>query len=92
MEIILCILCCIITTLLICHFIYKKDKYISSGLRCVVNGGLVGMFIPFSIILLYDHFNKPTAMDVYQGNTILEYNVVNGVKVDSVVIWKENVK
>ena len=32
--------------------------------------------------------NKPSAMDVYQGKTTLEYKVVNGEKVDSCVIWK----
>lgn len=30
----------------------------------------------------------PTAMDVYQGKTTLEYKVVDNVKVDSVVIFK----
>ena len=30
----------------------------------------------------------PTAMDVYQGRTTLEYKVVDDVKVDSVVIFK----
>lgn len=33
---------------------------------------------------------KPTAMDVYQGKTTLEYKVVDGVKVDSIVILKNN--
>ena len=28
-------------------------------------------------------------MDVYQGKTTLKYEVVNGVKVDSCVIWKD---
>jgi hypothetical protein len=27
-------------------------------------------------------------MDVYQGKTILEYTVRDGVKIDSVVVWK----
>ena len=31
---------------------------------------------------------KPTAMDVYQGKTTLEYKVVDGVKTDSMVIKK----
>lgn len=30
-----------------------------------------------------------TPMDVYQGKTTLEYTIVDGVKVDSCVIWKE---
>lgn len=33
---------------------------------------------------------KPTAMDVYQGKTTLEYKVVDGIKIDSVVVWKKD--
>ena len=29
-------------------------------------------------------------MDVYQGNTTLEYTVVNGIKTDSTVIWNKD--
>lgn len=31
---------------------------------------------------------KSSAMDVYQGKTTLEYKVVDGEKVDSVVVFK----
>lgn len=31
---------------------------------------------------------KPTAMDVYQGKTTLEYKMVDGVRTDSMVIFK----
>ena len=31
---------------------------------------------------------KPTTMDVYQGKTTLEYKMVDGVKTDSMVIFK----
>lgn len=30
----------------------------------------------------------PSAMDVYQGKTALQYTVVDGVKIDSVVVFK----
>lgn len=33
---------------------------------------------------------KPKAMDVYQGKTTLEYTIRDGVKIDSVVVFKEN--
>lgn len=42
---------------------------------------LVGLF------LSYESRNTPTALNVYQGKTILEYKVVDDVKVDSVVIF-----
>lgn len=32
----------------------------------------------------------PKAIDVYQGKTTLEYTIVDGVKVDSVVVFKDN--
>lgn len=32
----------------------------------------------------------PTAMDVYQGKTTIEYTMRDGIKVDSVVVFKEN--
>lgn len=32
--------------------------------------------------------NKPTAIEVYQGKTTLEYKIVNGLVIDSVVIYK----
>ena len=35
---------------------------------------------------------KPTAMDVYQGKTTLEYKVINNVKIDSVVVFNNNEK
>ena len=31
----------------------------------------------------------PTAMDVYQGKTTLEYKMVDGEKTDSVVVFKK---
>lgn len=33
---------------------------------------------------------RPTAMDVYQGKTTLEYTIIDGIKVDSIVVFKEN--
>lgn len=32
----------------------------------------------------------PTAMDVYQGKTTLQYTIVDGIKIDSVVVFKKN--
>ena len=50
-------------------------------------GGLFGVIIPAVAIS-----NCPTPMDVYQGKTTLKYEVVDGVKVDSIVIWKDDFK
>ena len=43
-------------------------------------------------IILYSDYsdNCMTPMDVYQGKITIEYKVVDGVKVDSTVVWKNN--
>lgn len=50
---------------------------------CVIETGIVSDIIAEP---------KPKAMDVYQGKTTLEYTIRDGVKVDSVVVWKEEMK
>lgn len=40
-------------------------------------------------VVEHDKANKPSAMDVYQGKTTLEYTVVDGVIKDSTVVWKD---
>ena len=47
-------------------------------------------FIECSILVCIFSDPYPTAMDVYQGKTTLEYKVVDDVKVDSVVIFKND--
>lgn len=46
------------------------------------------LFIEIALIVYIIDDPNPTAMDVYKGKTTLEYKVVDGVKVDSVVIFK----
>ena len=44
--------------------------------------------IEVSLLSTYLKKPTPTAMDVYQGKTTLEYKMVDGVKTDSIVIFK----
>jgi energy-converting hydrogenase Eha subunit F len=37
-------------------------------------------------------YPSPTPMDVYSGKTTLEYTVVDGIKTDSCVVWKSDIK
>lgn len=37
---------------------------------------------------IIDAMSKPSAMDVYQGKTALQYTTVDGEKIDSVVVFK----
>lgn len=48
----------------------------------------ISAIIFFALYATYENGNIPTAMDVYQGKTTIEYKVVDDVKVDSVVIFK----
>lgn len=47
--------------------------------------------VAFCSVLVTDmiYKQKPQAMDVYQGKTTLEYKMVDGVKIDSCVVWKD---
>lgn len=62
----------------------------------IYDGDLNKFFVIICIIVLIclcanEMFiaNKPTAMDVYQGKTELEFTVVNGEAIDSTVIFKK---
>ena len=66
-------------------FTNNKDYRFISALLLVIS-----TVILIGLISSYENRNIPTAMDVYQGNTTLEYKVVDNVKVDSVVIFKND--
>jgi hypothetical protein len=34
--------------------------------------------------------SQPTAMDVYQGKTTLEYAIRDSIKIDSIVVFKDS--
>ena len=61
----------------------NKDNRVISAFLLVVSA-----IIFVALFSSYENKNTPTAMDVYQDKTTLEYKVVDGVKVDSVVIFK----
>lgn len=51
-------------------------------------GAVIIAFITFLCIIGLG-IDEPTAMDVYQGKTTLKYTVVDGIKQDSIVIFKK---
>jgi uncharacterized membrane protein SirB2 len=53
---------------------------------------VMGTYILSGGILMHQESHKPTAMDVYQGKTTLEYIIKDGVAVDSVVLFKNKEK
>ena len=54
-------------------------------------GGIIATLMVIEVNLLSNIIGKPTpsAIDVYQGKTTIEYTIRGGVKVDSVVVFKE---
>ena len=54
-------------------------------------GIAIGTLMTIEICLLSDIMGKPkpSAIDVYRGNTELEITSVNGTPIDSVVVFKE---
>lgn len=75
--------------LLTSHISGKKNCEFDAG---VTLGGVISilLFIETTLIVCIIDDPNPTAMDVYQDKTTLEYKVVDGVKVDSVVIFKND--
>ena len=57
----------------------------------VIMGGSIAMLMTIEVYLLADIIGdtKPSAIDVYRGNTELEITSVNGVPTDSMVVFKE---
>lgn len=72
---------CLVVT--ICFTRADSDSFV-----CCFGGTCAFLISLLVVAIIYDC--TPTAMEVYQGKTTLEYKVVDGVKVDSTVVWKNN--
>ena len=68
----------------------QKEPY-SFGFLC---GFAIFAFIALEIMCICGIISKsrPKAMDVYQGKTTIEYTIRDGVKVDSIVVYKDRIK
>ena len=64
-----------------------KDK--ENNLEYITLKMIILMAIGYIIAYTTYVVNKPTAMDVYQGKTTLEYTYRDGVAVDSIVVFKD---
>lgn len=56
-----------------------------------ISGCLSGMFT-LAILFAILSRDEVKPMDVYKGKTTLKYEVVDGIKVDSTVVWKDDFK
>jgi hypothetical protein len=55
-------------------------------------GIILSILIAIEVALLSSVLEdpRPTAMDVYQGKTTLEYTIRDSVKIDSIVVFKDS--
>lgn len=65
---------------MIASLIKGHDCICGFGLGIILTCGVVGIA----------YQEEPNAMDVYQGKTAIQYTIVDGVKVDSCVVYKKN--
>ena len=55
----------------------------------VINKIIFALILGTLLIGSAYYFSKPTALDVYQGKTTLQYTIIDGIKTDSIVIFKD---
>ena len=60
----------------------------------VIMGGIIATLMVIEVNLLADIIGepKPSAIDVYRGNTELEITSVNGTPIDTVVVFKKELQ
>ena len=51
---------------------------------------IILLVIELCLAVIIKEKTTPSALDVYQGKTTIEYTIRDGVKVDSIVVFKEN--
>lgn len=77
--------------ILINHLSHISEGEFNSGFRFAIMF-VICLVVEIGMIIDITNEPHPTPMDVYQGKTTLEYTVRDGVKVDSIVVWKKKVK
>ena len=88
------IIAAIIVGLIIIGLIILINVLSSSSYGDFDTGVFFGVFVTIFFLIEIGIVNditgepKPTSMDVYQGKTTIEYTIRDGVKTDSVVVWK----
>ena len=83
-DLVLVLLCVIYLLVFLYVTVTEKNKTFISAF-----GALICVYAMISIA---DRNHKPTAMDVIEGKTIMEYKIIDGVKVDSTLIFKPEFK
>lgn len=82
-----CIICWVVFIALLTFAIFSDVVDAFGYMVGIICGVFCMICCAFTIDCLGQY--QPKAMDVYQGKTTLKYEVVDGVKVDSIVVWKD---
>lgn len=83
-DLVLIFLCTIYLIIFLIVVVTGKDKTFICAF-----GALICIYAMTSIA---DRNYKPTAKDVIEGKTTMEYKIIDGVKVDSTLIFKPEFK
>lgn len=83
-DLILVLVCIIYLIIFLYVIVAEKDKTFISAFGAVV--------CVYAMISVADRNYKPTAMDVIEGKTTMEYRIIDGVKIDSTLIFKPEFK
>lgn len=76
----------IMLLLVIMVYLDNNTGNFDSGL---IMGFIMSVVVEIILVANIIEGPQPTAMDVYQNKTTLKYTVINGIKTDSIVIFKE---
>ena len=88
----------VIVGILICILIILSFHISNNSTEDFDIGIIIGYFMTILMVIeiyfLSNIIGKPTpsAIDVYQGKTTIEYTIRDGVKVDSVVVFKKELQ
>lgn len=83
-DLVLVLICIIYLLVFLYVTVTEKDKTFICAF-----GALICVYAMISIA---DRNYKPTAMDIIEGKTTMEYKIIDGVKVDSTLIFKPEFK
>lgn len=91
MIILIIILSILVVLDIIDFFRDSEDFSVLSFLGSCARGGLIGFTVMIIIgaVSMEMEDSKPTALDVYRGETKLQVNYTDGIPTDSVVVWKD---
>lgn len=75
-------ICIIVVAACLIKYVYDEDKDSLHTFALFV-------IVAFAITIIVINANNPAAISVYRGETTLKYTIVDGVPVDSVVVFKK---